>query len=166
MAGIFLAIYGLGIVMTRLPREIIIRGSMYNLHKSLGVVILALLLLRVLTLLQVYRGKYFNRKPKATTTWLRNVLLHTLLYGLMLVVPVSGIWLSNSAGRPIPLFFFKLPGWFPTNPVVTDFARDMHFWLAYMLLTLVAAHGLVQHKYVLKQWKKWTKGFSQLGERF
>lgn len=160
MAAGFLAIYFFGIIMVRLPGGLDIRGSMYNIHKSLGVVALGLLLARVVTLLQVYSGKYLKRRPKATAPWIRNVVLHSLLYGAMVVVPVSGIWLSNSAGQAIPLFVVNLPDWFEQNSAVVSAARNLHFWMAYTMLSLTVAHILVQRKYVQKMWARYRKKFS------
>jgi len=54
MAACFLAIYGVGILMTRLPHEVVFRGSLYNVHKSMGVLVLSLLLFRIFTVLQVF----------------------------------------------------------------------------------------------------------------
>ena len=159
MATCFLVIYGLGIVMARLPREVVFRGSLYNVHKSLGVLVLSLLLVRVFTLLQVFGKKYLKRRPKLTRQWLGGVALHTLLYGLMLVVPISGIWLSNSGGHSIPFFWLTLPDWFPENRAIARTAESLHFWLAYTLLALVVLHVMEQHQFVKRTWRRLTKRF-------
>ncbi len=154
MAACFLTIYLLGIVMARLPREVLFRGSMYNVHKSFGVLVLGLLLFRVFTLLQVYGRKYLKRSPKLTAHWIKTISLHSLIYVLMLVVPISGILLSNTGGHEIPFFFATLPNWFEKNPSVAAIAHDLHFWLSYTLLSLVALHLAEQRSFLRKTWKR------------
>ena len=81
----------------------------------------SLLLVRIFTLLQVFGKKYVKRKPTLTTKWTATVALHAFLYCFMLVVPISGIWLSNTGGHDIP-FFIKLPDWFEENRSITRIA--------------------------------------------
>jgi cytochrome b561 len=104
MAACFLAIYLIGILMARLPREVVFRGSLYNVHKSMGVLVLGLLLVRIFTLLQVFGKKYLKRKPTLTTQWIATVALHSFLYCFMLVVPVSGIWYQTRLDMTFPSF--------------------------------------------------------------
>ncbi len=154
MAACFFAIYGVGILMTRLPHEVFFRVSWYNVHKSMGVLVLGLLLFRIFTLLQVYSKKYLKRKPRLTTQWMATVVLHTFLYCFMLVVPISGIWLSNTGGHDIPLFFIKLPNWFEENRAIARFAESLHFWLAYTLLALVVLHMLERRQFLKQMWRR------------
>jgi cytochrome b561 len=154
MAACFLAIYLLGILMARLPHEVVFRGSLYNVHKSMGVLILGLLLFRIFTVLQVFSKKYLKRKPTLTTQWIAIAALHAFLYCFMLVVPISGIWLSNTGGHDIPFFFIKLPNWFEENRAIAHIAESLHFWLAYTLLVLVVLHVMEQHQFLKRMWRR------------
>ena len=154
MAACFLAIYLIGILMARLPREVLFRGSLYNVHKSMGVLVLGLLLVRIFTLLQVFGKKYLKRKPTLTTQRIATVALHSFLYCFMLVVPVSGIWFSNTAGHDIPFFLIKLPNWFEENRAIAHIAESLHFWLAYTLLALVVLHSLEQRPFLKRTWRR------------
>lgn len=140
--------------MARLPRELVFRGSLYNVHKSMGVLVLGFLLVRIFTLLQVFSKKYLKRKPTLTTQWIATVALHAFLYSFMLVVPISGIWLSNTGGHDIPFFLIKLPNWFEENRAITQIAESFHFWLAYTLLALVVLHVMEQHHFLKRMWKR------------
>lgn len=159
MAACFLIIYPLGIVMSNLPRDVSFRGSMYHIHKSFGVLAIFLLLYRVLTLLQVYKGKYLKRSPKFTRQWTQNVIVHGLLYGMMLIVPITGVTLSASGGHNIPLFFFNLPienvpkSWYK----ISD---SLHFWLGYVSLALIILHILLQKNYLRRKLKQWIRKFT------
>ena len=154
MAACFLAIYLIGILMTRLPHEVVFRGSLYNVHKSMGVLVLGLLFARIFTLLQVFRKKYLKRKPTLTKQWIAIATLHAFLYCFMLVVPISGIWLSNTGGHDIPFFFIKLPIWFEENRAISRIAESLHFWLAYTLLALVVLHVMEQRQFLKRMWRR------------
>jgi cytochrome b561 len=154
MAACFLAIYLVGILMARLPREVIFRGSLYNVHKSMGVLVLGLLVVRIFTLLQVFSKKYLKRKPTLTKQWIAIAALHGFLYCLMLVVPISGIWFSNTGGHDIPFFFIKLPNWFEENRSITKIAESLHFRLAYILLALVVLHVMEQRQFLKRMWRR------------
>lgn len=157
MASCFLIIYVLGIVMARLPREVAFRGSFYNTHKSFGVLVLVLLLIRVFTLLQAFGKKYLKHSPRFSPVWIRNVILHSILYLLMLVIPISGIWLSNSGGYPIPFFFVTLPNVFAENRAAGAIAHDFHFWLSYTLLACIGLHLIMQQNFLKRNWKRLTR---------
>lgn len=157
MAACFLVIYLVGIVMARLPREVLFRGSLYNVHKSFGVLVLCLLLFRIFTLMQVFGGKYQKRSPRLTPHWIKTFSFHCLLYVLMLVVPISGILLSNTGGHDVPFFFVTLPNWFEENRSIAAKASNLHFWLAYTLLALVALHMVEQRQFLRKTWKQTFK---------
>ncbi|MBW4629744.1 MAG: cytochrome b/b6 domain-containing protein [Brasilonema octagenarum HA4186-MV1] len=154
MAACFLIIYLIGMVMARLPREVFFRGSLYNVHKSFGVLILGLLLLRIFTLLQVMAKNYLKRSRRFTPQWIKTFSLHLVIYLLMLVVPISGIFLSNTGGHEIPFFFVTLPNWFEENRSVGALAHNLHFWLSYSLLALVALHMIEQRQFLRRTWKQ------------
>ncbi|WP_197090170.1 cytochrome b, partial [Crocosphaera watsonii] len=81
-----------GAFMSRLPREVFGRNLLYDFHKSVGVLTMALLTWRILTLLQVWWKKYTKRLPKYSSQWMQKVALHTSLYIFMYAVPISGFF--------------------------------------------------------------------------
>ncbi len=66
----------------------------------------------------------------------------------MLVVPLSGWFFSNSFDKDVSLFVIPLPRLFPANRPLADLGRSLHFWLAYTFLMCIAAHALVQWKFL------------------
>ena len=94
-----------GTLMARLPRELIGRNLIYDFHKSIGVLTMALLTWRILTLLRVWWKKYTKRTPKYNRKWLQKVALHTSLYLFIWAVPVSGFFFSNSFKNDNVRFF-------------------------------------------------------------
>lgn len=52
------------------------------------------------------------------------------------------------------LFFVTLPNWFEENRSIVAIAHNLHFWLSYSLLALVALHMIEQRQFLRKTWKR------------
>lgn len=147
LTAVLIIVLGLvGLWMTGLsnsPQKI----KIYALHKSVGLTVLALVLLRI-------SWRLLDRRPRSLPTplWQKVAALatHWLLYGLMLALPLSG-WLYNSAsGYPLQWFkLFNLPSLSDgPNPIMKDAAHFVHeggFWLLIALLVLHVAGALKHH---------------------
>ncbi len=156
MAGCYLVLFVGGTFMAQLPRTDF-RGMLYDFHKSIGVLTMALLTWRILTLIQVMQKKYAKRLPKFSPQWLKNFALHTLIYGFMWAVPIAGFLLSNSyRANNVRFFGLLLPDVFPQDPAMVDVGRALHFWLAYTFLAFVVLHLIVQWKVVKANWRRFT----------
>lgn len=111
----------------------------YALHKSIGLTILALVLLRL-----SWRAMQRLPRDMPGPAWQRIAarISHALLYLLMLVLPLSG-WLFNSAAN-FPLSWFGLvhvPGLtHGYDPALKSLARAAHEWLFWILAGVVAIH--------------------------
>ncbi|BAZ09454.1 hypothetical protein NIES4071_12620 [Calothrix sp. NIES-4071] len=155
MAACYLVLFITGTFMARLERGVPIRSSLYDFHKSIGVLTMALLTWRILTLLRVWFRKYTKRAPSLTLSWWRVFILHTSLYLFMWAVPVTGFLLSNSfKSNNVKFFGIVLPDIFPENPLLVDVGRSMHFWLSYTFLAFVVVHMLVYWKVLRANWKR------------
>ncbi len=155
MAACFLLLFILGIVMPRLSEEMPIREQVYAVHKSLGALVLGLLLVRIFVLLRVSWSKYSRRLPKLTPDWIKVFALHSALYVFMLAAPLSGFFLSNSyRSGNVPFFGLTLPDLFPVNRAVVELARSLHFWLVYAFLAASSLHLLQQWKVVRASWRR------------
>jgi cytochrome b561 len=113
----------------------------YTLHKSVGITVLALVLVRIGW--RLYAGA--PRPVPGTPTWQARIasLTHFLLYALLLAMPLSG-WLYDSASGLRPFRWFgmvlvpKLSG---PNEGLSDLAHDAHELLFWVLVALVALHA-------------------------
>ncbi|QDH69309.1 cytochrome b [Marilutibacter alkalisoli] len=112
----------------------------YDLHKSTGLAVLALVVIRLAW--RLYAG---TPAPVAgTPVWQARIaaITHWMLYALILAMPLSG-WLYDSASglRPLKWFgLFTVPKLAAPDPAVRDFARAAHEWLFWVLVALVALH--------------------------
>jgi cytochrome b561 len=157
MSACYLVLFITGPFMSELPRELFIRNPLYAFHKSVGVLTMAFLTLRILTLLRVWWKKYTKRLPKFTKEWYKNFALHATLYVFMWLVPVAGFLLSNSIrNKNVPFFGIVVPDMFPKNPAMVEVGRSLHFWLSYTFLAFVILHLLDQKKVVRANWRRLT----------
>jgi cytochrome b561 len=145
-----LAIVGtftLGLYMTGLPLSPR-RLYWFNVHKWIGVCILALSAARLL-------WRLAHRPPEdlPMARWQRRAArwTHRLLYALFFAVPLAGWAYSASAGYPVVLFgVLPLPSFVPVDKELAELLKLCHHWLAYALGALVAAHvaGAMKHHFV------------------
>lgn len=157
MASCYLVLFTTGKLMAELPREVFIRNPLYDFHKSMGTLIMGLLTWRILILLRVWWRKYTKRPPKFTKQWFKTFSLHTSLYILMWVVPVSGFFFSNSyRSDNVKFFGILLPDIFPQNSALVDLGRSLHFWFAYTFLAFIFLHTLAQWKVVRANWRRFS----------
>jgi cytochrome b561 len=123
-----------GLVMTELPNSPL-KMQVYALHKSFGLTVLALTLLRLAW--RFIAGAPADL-PGSQLQTLAAKIVHGLMYFLLLAMPLSG-WLFNSAAG-FPLRWFK------------DLAHDLHESGFYLLAALLLVHAgaALFHHYVLK----------------
>jgi cytochrome b561 len=148
--AIFVA-FGLGWTMDELPKGGDLRSAVFALHKSLGVLVLMLLSLRVL-------WRLFERQPDqpaAMAPWQNKAALavHFGLYALMLAVPLAGLLMSNAGDRPT-LFFglFEVPRMIAPDKGLKKVFEEAHEVLAAFMITLIGLHVLAAlwHQYVAR----------------
>ncbi len=166
MAAFYLILFCTGSFMARLERGQFLRSELYDFHKSIGVLTMALLTWRILTLLRVWWRKYTKRTPKLSAAWWRTFALHTSLYIFMWGVPITGFLLSNSfKANGVKFFGILLPDIFPENEAMVEVGRSLHFWLAYTFLAFIIMHMLTYWKVVKANWRRWMNFVSKLKQQ-
>jgi cytochrome b561 len=139
MLVMYAGMVGAGYWMTGLPMGMT-KMKVYALHKSFGILLLMLALLRL-----VWRSA--DRRPTAEpSSPLASFLaagMVVALYGLMFLMPLSG-WLYNSAaGFPLRWFsLVNLPGLVASDPGVKALAKAAHAALAIVLIAAVFGHAM------------------------
>ncbi|MBB3225802.1 cytochrome b561 [Luteibacter sp. Sphag1AF] len=122
--------------------------NMFALHKSIGLTVLALFVLRL-------AWKMFDRRPpdEPAPRWQQMAAhaVHGLLYLLIVAIPLTG-WMFNSAhGFPLQYFKqFNLPALLDKNPELSDVLGTVHVYLFWFLCVVLVAHigGALKHHFV------------------
>lgn len=136
---LILAMAWIGLTMGDLPNGPD-KIATYALHKSIGISILALVLLRLCW--RLYAGA-----PEAvagTPHWQERIasLTHWALYALLLAMPLSGWVVNSSAGFPLQWFgLLNLPAIAGKDHDLHELAEEIHELLFWIMVTLVVAHA-------------------------
>lgn len=130
-----------------------------NTHKTIGITVLGLALMRLLWRIGHRPPPFATTIPRWQVTAARTG--HAALYFIIIAMPLSG-WIYDSAWEyapsvPIDVFgLFEMPriGWvadMPAEPkkVVDEVAGKVHVGLSYVLYALVATHlvGAAKHQW-------------------
>lgn len=128
------------------PKGEALRDQLMALHKSLGMIILALVAARLV----VRRGA--DRPPilPPMPAWqdLASRLVHWALYAMLLVLPITGYLMSNAADRPVAVFGLVLPSLIGPDKALASTIKEVHETVAtigYGLIGLHAAAALWHH---------------------
>jgi len=108
-------------------------------HKSVGMLILALVVLRLLNRLATRAPAL----PPGMPAWERAAAhaSHALLYGLMLALPLSGWIVSAAAGVPFRIFWrLPLPAIVAPDRHTAELAAAVHLALGIALVALLVLH--------------------------
>ncbi|MCQ4309006.1 cytochrome b/b6 domain-containing protein [Pseudomonas stutzeri] len=120
------------------------KGDVFTLHKSLGIVVLLLTLLRL-----AYRGRKIPPQQLEQSPAQRFAAKagHGLLYLLLLMMPISGLLFGS---KPINLFWLVEIGPLPFSSNVRGVAKDVHILGQYVLFAMILGHAAVAlwHHYV------------------
>ena len=159
MAALILANIPLGLVASDLARGIaggdgaasqamIDRAALlFSIHKTTGVTVLTLALLRILWALVQTRPRLLNGDRAAEATLAATV--HWLLYAMLVAVPLSG-WVTHAATTgfaPIWWPFGQSLPFVPKDQGVERIAGTLHWLFQWLLIGAIAAHvaGALKH---------------------
>jgi len=137
-AALVLTMIPAGIVMVNIGSGAL-QDSLFNLHRSLGVVLIPLILLRL-----AYR--LINPPPPLPgdipiVQQLAAASVHWALYALLIVQPILG-WVGTSAfPAPIIVFgLFELPPVWPPDRAFSDQVFVAHRAIGYLIALLITVH--------------------------
>lgn len=142
-AGLVLLGFGLGWWMVAVPfSDLLLKFALYQAHKTIGIVVLALALARLALRWRHIRPAW----PEAMAPWSRHAarLGHAALYALLLAVPLLGFLTAAAAPVNVPtLLFGFIPIPHPIAPDPARFAvlRPVHRALAILLVALAVGHA-------------------------
>lgn len=174
IAALIFVQIGLGWYMNEvLPDHSPAQDRIQDLHVSIGLTTLLLVIIRIATRLAVPAPEL----PRDFARWesLLARTVHVLFYVLMLVLPLTGWLLLTVRREPIALWGLPwphLPGFAGlSGPAHRDFGREVKhihvfilIWIAWIMIALHVA-GAIKHQFdghpVL--WRMWPFGRSRTG---
>lgn len=120
------------------PRGTPARAGVINLHKSCGLLLLALVLARLAWRL-AHRPPAW---PAGMAHWQQRAasLGHAALYACMLLMPLSGYVASNFSKHGVKFFGLALAPWGSDLPAVYRVFNGLHVALAWAFRVLIAGH--------------------------
>jgi cytochrome b561 len=143
-----LIMIGLGWYMTGIPKGTPSRAFFYNLHKSIGVTLAVIILIRA-----YWRWTHpAPPLPPGTASWVVNAarLSHALLYALLVFMPAVGFIASNFSKYGVTYFgLFKIGPFFPENKTLYDLFQGFHDAAAAVLVAVIAIHVAAALKHLL-----------------
>ena len=129
------------------PRGTPARAGVINLHKSFGMVLGVLIVLRLAWRL-AHRAPPW---PAHLPVWQRQAATwgHRALYACMVVMPLSGYIGSNFSKYGVKFFGHPLPPWGPDDKAVYAIFNGTHVFTAWLFTALIAGHVLMAARHAL-----------------
>lgn len=150
-AALFITAMLIGLYCGLQPPGTSPRRELLEVHKSLGVTLFMLAVLRL-----VVRAAITAPPEPASfgplVRWAAR-LNHLALYAVLLAMPVTGYMFSSAGGYSLKYFWtFSWPRLSAGNHAVAQAGETAHSWLAYLVYVVVALHvaATVWHEIVLK----------------
>jgi cytochrome b561 len=150
------ALIVIGLVMTQLKIAPTLEWKLFQLHKSIGITVLLLVVLRLL-------WRFTHRPPPLpveTPALDRGAAhgLHWLLYVLMIGMPLTGWAVVSSSPFNLPTVLYNIVPW-PDLPVLPTLANKaavshvlgwVHAYGSWILIALLAVHigAALQHHFI------------------
>lgn len=150
---IILGMIALGLFMIELPKqselpvgEESVRAFYFLLHKSMGISVAFLIILRVF-------WRLTHRAPALPDTigkWQQKAAgaVHGLFYVLMVAMPLSGFMQSTYSKYSTKFWGIKLPRLAEADQEMRELYSQIHECLAFVLIALIVIHlaAVVKHK--------------------
>ncbi|RON07435.1 cytochrome b [Pseudomonas brassicacearum] len=147
--SVALAVFGLfalGLWMVGLDYYSSWRKEAPDLHKSIGLTLFAIMLLRAL-------WRFISPPPPTLQSYSRMTRLgarlgHSFLYLSLFAVMIAGYLISTADGVGIPVFgLFEIPALISGLPDQADIAGAIHLYLAWALVIFSGLHALAALKH-------------------
>ncbi|TZF90334.1 cytochrome b [Lysobacter lacus] len=148
-AALVVALGSIGLYMTELTSPVS-KIRIYALHKSLGITLLALVLLRLL-------WRWTHSVPEPVPGLSRPLRLaaggvHGALYAMMIAMPLTGWLINSTSGYPLQWFkLINLPSIAAKNEHLNGIAKQLHefgFWFLALLVLGHVAAALYHHVFL------------------
>ncbi|GAA0781992.1 cytochrome b [Roseibium denhamense] len=158
MALLIVGMLAFGLYLDQLPQSDPNLFQLYQLHKSVGFVVLALALMRII-------WRFANPSPKLPTgmaSWERMAahLGHIGLYALIFALPITGWFMVSASPWGIPTVVFNVlpiphlpvPEALGTKEEAEGLFKVLHKYGAYLMIALIVTHiaAALKHHFIAR----------------
>ena len=146
VALVVFGLFGLGLWMVGLDYYSMWRKDAPDLHKSIGITLFAVMLVRIV-------WRLLSPPPPALASYSRMTRIgaafgHAFLYLGLFAVMIAGYLISTADGVGIPVFgLFEIPAVVSGLPDQADVAGLVHLYLAWVLVVFAGLHGVAAFKH-------------------
>lgn len=158
MAVLIVGMLALGIYMHELPPTAPETFQLYQLHKSIGFVVLALALFRLIWRLMNPTPKLPDGMHKLER--LAAHLGHVGLYALLFAIPITGWFMVSASPWGIPTVVFNvlpvphlsIPELLGTKEQAESLFKAFHKYAAFLLIALIVVHiaAALKHHFIAR----------------
>ncbi len=147
-AILFISLFPLGMFASMIPEEAWFRNYYYVIHKSIGVMVFILLLVRLLWNHQSKRPELDPSLKPAERRWAHRV--HIILYGMLLAMPITGYMMTSYHGFPTYFFGLELAPLVDKSDAYIIWGTFHKYLLPYVLYIVLGAHilGAMKHHFI------------------
>ncbi len=146
VALVVFGLFGLGLWMVGLDYYSMWRKDAPDLHKSIGITLFAVMLVRIV-------WRLLSPPPPVLASYSRMTRIgaafgHAFLYLGLFAVMIAGYLISTADGVGIPVFgLFEIPAVVSGLPDQADVAGLVHLYLAWVLVVFAGLHGVAAFKH-------------------
>ena len=150
IAILFISLIPIGIFSSMIPEETSYRNAYYVVHKTIGVTVFLLVIVR-LVWNKISKRPALDNTLTSTEKKLAH-RAHNILYFMLLVIPVTGFMMTSYHGYGTFFFFWELPPLWEQSNVYQIWGGFHKYLLPYIVYIILGAHvlGALKHQFVDK----------------
>lgn len=146
MVLLLVAVYVFANLIDTFPKDSPGRDLMKTWHFTMGLTILATVIVRIVVRLTSVSPRITPNPPAMQN--LAAKAMHLALYAMMLGLPIAGWLILSASGKPIPFYGLQLPALIGENKDLAHTIKEVHETVGtagYFLIGLHALAGLYHH---------------------
>lgn len=149
-AILFLSLIPIGMFASIIPEGTWFRNQYYVVHKTIGVLVFMLLLIRLLWNRRSKRPELDASLKPVERKWAHRV--HIVLYVMLIAMPVTGYVMTSFHGFPTYFFAQEIPPLWGKSDAYIVWGLFHKYLLPYVLYVVLGAHilGALKHYFVDK----------------
>lgn len=138
-----------GLTLDYWPKEY--KKHFYYYHKSFGMIILALVIMRIACRI-IFKAPAYPEKFSKSTVYLAKGGTY-LFYALLVAMPLTGYAMSMGGGHGVSVFGFPLPDLIGANKPLARTAYNLHEIFANLFIATIILHisAVLKHFFIDKE---------------